>query len=224
MIRTIFLGSSSRETDIFHEEGSSEEGCPARTNTPVFLNSMELYGAHEREVITISSVASLEPHVLTIESDPKEPTIPYGYGRQQLIIPLSFSDLKLPPNPFIVLNTIAVMQPNKEYSPQIMELSNPSPFSTPQSKWVSLKAGRHCTQLQMMPYFTQKTGLDEYIGTFFPVTPLTQTSPDQYSSFGAHPPYRRLRDDKRESWSWRRLFLKKGECRRTPTRHAASPY
>ena len=59
----------------------SEADSPARNKTPAVLNSIELSGADEREVIKVSSVASTEPKIVTIESDSKKPTIPYGYGR-----------------------------------------------------------------------------------------------------------------------------------------------
>ena len=54
-----------------------------------------------------------------------------GFGRQLPIVPLSLNDLNLPPNPFSILNTMAVVtqtrDDNDEYSPQ----SDPSPISTP---------------------------------------------------------------------------------------------
>ena len=41
------------------------------------------------------------------------------------------NDLNLPPNPFNVLATMAVVQADEEYSPQSPEPSIPSPISTP---------------------------------------------------------------------------------------------
>ena len=43
--------------------------------------------AAAREVITISIVASPESHIITINSDSNDPTIPYGFGRHIPIIP-----------------------------------------------------------------------------------------------------------------------------------------
>ena len=106
----ISLDSSSIESDVFYVEQSSVEGSPIRNNTPAILNLTEISGAMEREVITISSVASPEPRIVTLDSDSNGPTIPYGFGSQQLILPLSLHDLNQPPNPFNLLETIAVVR------------------------------------------------------------------------------------------------------------------
>ena len=84
-----------------------------------------------RETITISSVASLQPQIVTIDSDSNDSTIPYGFGSHNPVVPLSLNDLKLPPNPLNVLATMAVIQPNGEYRPQSPEPSIPSPISMP---------------------------------------------------------------------------------------------
>ena len=125
------LDSSCTESDVFYVERSSEEGGPIRINTPVIRNSKQLSGAMEREVITISSVASPEPRIVTLDSDYNDPTIPYGFGSQQPIVPPSLNDLNLPPNPFNVLATMAVIRADDAYSPQSPELSISSPTSTP---------------------------------------------------------------------------------------------
>ena len=84
---------------------------------------------------TISSVASPEPQILTLSDDSNEQTMPYVFGRQLPIFPPSLSDMNLPPNPFNILATMAVV--NREdgyddnYSPQSPEPSEPSPISTP---------------------------------------------------------------------------------------------
>ena len=85
----------------------------------------------EREVITISSVASPEPRIVTLDSDSHDPTMAYGFGNQQPMVPLSLNDLNLPPNPFNVLATTAVIRVDDEYSPQSPEPTFPSPISTP---------------------------------------------------------------------------------------------
>ena len=83
---------------------------------------------------SVSSIASPEPQLFTIDDDSNEPTMPYGFGRQLPIVPLSLNDLKLPPNPFNILNTMAVVtqrhHDNDGYSPQSPKPSNPSPIST----------------------------------------------------------------------------------------------
>ena len=86
-------------------------------------------------MISISSIKSHEPQIVTNDSDSNEPTMPYGFGRQLPIIPPGFNDLNLPPNPSNILATMAVV--NQEdgydeiYSPKSPEPSEPSPKSTP---------------------------------------------------------------------------------------------
>ena len=127
----ISVDSSSTESDVFYVEQSSAEGSPIRNNTPAILNSTEISGAIEIEVITISSVTSPEPRIVTLDSDSNDPTIPYGFGNQQPIVLPSLNDLNLPPNPFNVLATMAVVRVDHAYSPQSPEPSIPSPGSTP---------------------------------------------------------------------------------------------
>ena len=85
----------------------------------------------EREVITISSVASPETRIVTLDSASNDPTIPYGFGNQQPIVPPSLNDLNLPPNTLNVLATIAVVRVDDANSPHSPELSILSPISTP---------------------------------------------------------------------------------------------
>ena len=127
----ISLDSCSTESDVFYVEQTSTEGSPIRNNTPAIINSTEISGAMEREVITISSVASPEPRIVMLDPDSNDPTRPYGFGNQQPIVPPSLNDLNLPPNPFNVLATMVVIRVDDEYSPQSPEPSIPSPISTP---------------------------------------------------------------------------------------------
>ena len=92
------MNSTSTESDVFYVERSSEEGSPAPNNTPAVLNSTQLSGAMAKETTTISFVASLEPLIVTIDSNSNEPTIPYGFGNQHPIVPPNRNDLNLPPN------------------------------------------------------------------------------------------------------------------------------
>ena len=126
-----FSLDASIDPDVFYVDHSSAQSSPIRNNTPAILNSTQLSGAMEREAITISSVASLEPQIVTIDSDSNEPTFPYGFGHQNPIFPPSLIDLNLPPNPFDVLATMAVIRQDEEDSPQSLEPSDPSPISTP---------------------------------------------------------------------------------------------
>ena len=123
--------NSSTDSDVFYVEQSLPERSPLRHNTPIILNSTQLSGAMDPETITISSVASPELQIVTIESDSNEPTFPYAFGAQHPIMPPSLNDLNLPANPFNVLATMAVIQQDQEDSPQSPEPSDPSPISTP---------------------------------------------------------------------------------------------
>ena len=125
------LDSSSTESDVFYVERPSEESGPARNDSPAVLNSTQLSEAMARETITISSVASLEPQIVTIDSDANEPTILHGFGNQHPTVPPSLNDLNLPPNPFNVLATMAVIRADQEYGLQSQEPSITSPISTP---------------------------------------------------------------------------------------------
>ena len=71
-------------------------------------------GNKNQEMITISSIASPGPQIVTIDSDSNEPTILYGFGRKLPIIPPSLNNLNLLPNPFNILATIAVKNPTAE--------------------------------------------------------------------------------------------------------------
>ena len=86
----------STDSDVFYVEQSSPERSPIRHNTPTILNSTQLSGTLDPETNTISSVASPEPQIVTIESDSNEPTFPYAFGAQYPIVPPSLNDLNLP--------------------------------------------------------------------------------------------------------------------------------
>ena len=124
----ISMDSSSTES---YAEQSSLECSPIRNITPAILNSTEISGAMEREVITISSVASPEPRIVKLDSDSNDPTIPYGFGSQQPIVQHSLNDLNLPPNLFNVLATMAVVRADGANSLHSPEPTIPSPISTP---------------------------------------------------------------------------------------------
>ena len=121
---------------FFYVEQSSNDQSVPRPNTPIVLNSTEISGDDTREMISISSIASPEPQIVTIDDDSNEPTMPYGFGRQLPIAPPSLNDLNLPPNPFNILATMAVASNTEEtnddnYSPQSPDPSELSPISTP---------------------------------------------------------------------------------------------
>ena len=124
------------DSDVFYVEQSSNDQSLPRPNTPIFLNSTEISGDDTREKISISSIASPEPQIVTINDNSNEPTMPYGVGRQLPIIPPRLNDLNLPPNLFKILATMAVASNTEEtnddnYSPQSPDPSKLSPISTP---------------------------------------------------------------------------------------------
>ena len=130
------LSLNSTDSDVFYVEQSSNDQSIPRPNTPIVLNSEEISGDDTREMISISSIASPEPQIVTIDDDSNEPTRPCGFGRRFPIVPPSLNDLDLPPNPFNILATMAIKNNTEDandtnYSPQSREPSEPSPISTP---------------------------------------------------------------------------------------------
>ena len=215
---------SSTESDVFYIDRSSTEGVPARTNTPAVFNSTQLSGAVARETITISSVASLEPQIVTIYSDSRELTIPYGFGNQLPIAPPSLNDLNLTPNQFNVLATLAVIRSDDEYSPQSPEASISSPISTPPMNLGATEG-----------WATMHTTTDD--NTFYsevePRRVSWDSSPSEifdsndprYVFFASRPSSTPLLPRQRKrKLSMVICFFKTGECPSTTVRHAASPY
>ena len=126
---------NSTDSDVFYVEQSSNDQIIPRHNTAIVLNSTEISGDDTQEMISISSIASPEQQIVTIDDDSNEPTMPYGFGRQFPIVPLSLNDLNLPPNPLNILATIAIANNTEDandYSPESREPSEPSPISKPQ--------------------------------------------------------------------------------------------
>ena len=121
-------------SDVFYVEQSSSELSPQRHNTPNILNSTKISEQHTARVPSISPKASPEPRIFTIDDDSNEPTMPFGFGLQLPIVPPSLNDLNMPPNPFNILNTMAIVtqtrDSNEQYSPESPEPSMPSPIST----------------------------------------------------------------------------------------------
>ena len=106
MFKSISTDSLSTDLNVFNVERSSGENILLKLNTPDTLNSAEFSGALAKDVVTISSIASPEPQIVTNESHSKEPTMPYGYGRQP-IIPHSLNDLNPPMNPCNVMTLVS---------------------------------------------------------------------------------------------------------------------
>ena len=130
------ISMASDDSDVFYVEQSSTEPSPQRHNTPNILNSTELSEQHTARVPSVSSIASPQPQIFTINDNSNEPTMPYGFGRQLPIVPPSLNDLNLPPNPFNILAVMAVVDHTEDdnndgCSPQSPDPSDPSPISTP---------------------------------------------------------------------------------------------
>ena len=130
------ISFDSNDSDVFYVEQISNEPSPQRNNTPDILNSTERSEHHATRMSSISTIASPQLYIFTINDDSNEPTIPYGFGRQLPIVPPSLNDLNLPLNPFNILATMAIATytrdaNNDNFSPQSPEPSEPSPISTP---------------------------------------------------------------------------------------------
>ena len=147
------------------------------------------------ETITISSVASPEPRNVTIDSDSNEPTVLHGFGSQHPIAPTSLIDLSLPPNPFNVLATMAVVQADEDYSPQSPEPSIPSPISTPPMNVSTIEGWETThTTIDNVTLYTD----DEPRRVYWDIssTPMSQK---MCLSLRALPPPRWLHEDKKET-------------------------
>ena len=127
---------NSEDSEVFFVEQISNEPSPQRNNSPNIPNSTETWHIHTARMPSVSSIASPEAQILTINDDSNEATMPYGFGRQLPIIPPSLNHLNLPPNPFNIVATMAVVKHiddgnDDNYSPQSPEPSEPSPIWTP---------------------------------------------------------------------------------------------
>ena len=100
---------NSSDCDVFFVKQLSNEPSPQWNNSANILNSTEKSHTHTAGMPSVSSIASPEPQILTIHDNSNEPTMPYGFGRQLTIVPPSLNDLNLPPNPFNILATMAVV-------------------------------------------------------------------------------------------------------------------
>ena len=225
MYRNLSLDSSS-DSDVFYVERSSAESTPIRNNTPAILNSTELSGAMAKETITISSVASPEPQIVTIDSESNEPTFPYGFGKQKPIMPPSPNDLNLPPNPFNVMATMAVIRQDEEYSPQSPEPSDPSPISTPPMNMSTIEGGQtpHTTT-DDNTFYLSKGDPSWVYRDFSPDKSFDSNEPRRVSpaanpsSTTPHPP-----KQKRKLSMGMSFPQKGGVSQQTSAKHAAKPF
>ena len=100
------ISIASSDSDVFYVEQISNEPSPRWNNFPNILNSTETSQTHTARMPSVSSIASPEPQIFTINEDSNEPTMPYGFERQLPIALPSLNDLNLKPDPFNILATI----------------------------------------------------------------------------------------------------------------------
>ena len=135
---TSIISLDSTGSDVFYVDQLKNEPSPERNNSPDILNSTERSEHQAARMPSISTISSPQPHIFSINDDSNEPTIPYGFGRQLPIVPPSLNDLNLPPNPFNILATMAVVHQTQNththddnYSPQSPDPSELSSISSP---------------------------------------------------------------------------------------------
>ena len=75
---------NSSDSDVFYVEQSSNHQSLPKTNTPVVLISTEMSGNDTREMNSISSMACLEPQIVTIDSDSNPQSLMNLDGSSQL--------------------------------------------------------------------------------------------------------------------------------------------
>ena len=195
------ISIASSDSDVFDVEQTSNKPSPQRN----ILNSTGIYQTHTARMPSVSSIASPERQILTINDDSYELTMPYGLGQQLSIVPPSLNDLNLPPNPINILATIAVVthtqDDNNDYSPQPPEPYELSSISTPPMNVSTFDS-----------WETSHTTTDE--NTFY--------SDDQPRRIGflpstpTPPPPRKLK----RKLSLGNPFQKEGECRSTSAKLA----
>ena len=130
------ISLDSTDSDVFYVEQISNEPSPQRNNSPDIIKSTERSEPHATRMPSISTIASPQPFIFTINDDSNEPTIPFDFGRQLPIVLPSLNDLNLPPDPFNILAKMAMANNtgdanDNNYSLQSTEPSEPSPISTP---------------------------------------------------------------------------------------------
>ena len=151
-----------------------------------------------REITTIASIASVEPHSFSMEAYFSELSIPYGYGRQTPTITPSLIDLNLPIN---LLNAMTPKPPAPIKKMPIYLLAsddNPtSTVSTFNNSEISLR--RWLSVCKMFRKYLQR---GEH---------SIRMSPEEYPSH-VSPSHRQHPKLKRRKWAWEVSFQKEREC------------
>ena len=70
------ISLASDDSDVFYVEQNSTEPSPQRHNTPDIFNSTELSEHHTARMPSVSSIASPQPQIFTIDDDSNEITMP----------------------------------------------------------------------------------------------------------------------------------------------------
>ena len=216
--------NSSTHSDVFYVEQSSPERSPIRDNTPVILNSTQLSEAMDPETITISSVASPEPQIVTIDSDSNEPTFPYAFGAENPIVPLSLNNLNLPPNLFNVLASMVVIRQDQEESPQSPEPSDPSPISTPPLNLSTIEGCETPHTTTDDNFYSSENEPRRVYWDSSPNETFDSNEPRRVYPAGSPPSTPPPPPRRKRKLSIGMSFPKKGECRSAPARHVASPF
>ena len=74
------ISLDSTDSDVFYKEQISNEPSPQRNKSPDILNSTERSEHHAMRMPSISTIASPQPHIFTINDNSNQPTLPYGFG------------------------------------------------------------------------------------------------------------------------------------------------
>ena len=180
------ISMASSDSDVFYMDQVSSEPSPQRNNSPNILNSAETSQTYAARLPSVLSIASPEPQIFTIDDDSNEPTMPYGFGRQLPIVPPSLNDRNLPPNPFNILNTMAVVTQTQDDNDEYSHLTHrPSQHHS----WMSvhLTVGKHRkAQLTTTPS-VRRTSHDVYTGPHSWMKPLiSKTNPNEYNFCQVH--------------------------------------
>ena len=70
------ISMDSMDSDDFFVEQLSNEPRPQGNNSPNILNSTELSGTYTKQMPTISSIASAEPDIVTLDDESNDPIFP----------------------------------------------------------------------------------------------------------------------------------------------------
>ena len=130
------ISLDSTDSDVFYVEQISNESSPQRNNSQDIHNSTERSEHHAMRMPSISTITSPSPtfsrSTTTLMSQPYHTVL----GGSSWSFPPSLNDLNLPPNPFNILVTMAVVHPIRNTqddndSPQSPDPSELSSISTP---------------------------------------------------------------------------------------------